>query len=365
MSFVNLKKMLIRLFILILVLGIVSGISIGLLYTGTTYYDYTDSDWENFSYTPRYNESNWNLLLDGHSHTHFSDGSLTPRQNILWHLSLGYNAIIITDHNTFTGAEEAREIARTEFNDTIKVFIGVEWTTARCHLDLILPPSVQKENYSKLLDAKKGIAYAPTDEEMQNIISETHNLGGIVVVNHFLWSEKFLNDHPSRQQYYEWGADYIEVINENAPDSTSIEFCQDNGLGIITGTDMHQPGPVYSWTTINVTEFTEEAIFTELKEKRTYYIFNGFSSPYDVVHQIDPLYIALYPFIKIGEMFDEMYRREVYRVQFVVFLLYVFGGFTFSELIRMTYRLLKWRYKKRKKIKEHKEKKVNHNQVKK
>ncbi|MCK4973335.1 MAG: hypothetical protein KAS52_08430, partial [Candidatus Heimdallarchaeota archaeon] len=112
-------------------------------------------------------------------------------------------------------------------------------------------------------------------------------------------------------------------------------------------------------------EFTEEAIFTELKEKRTYYIFNGFSSPYDVVHQIDPLYIALYPFIKIGEMFDEMYRREVYRVQFVVFLLYVFGGFTFSELIRLTYRLLKWRYKKRKKTKEHQEKKVNHNQVKK
>ncbi len=357
--------MLIRLSILILILGIISGISIGLLFTGTTYYNYTDSDWENFSYAPRYNESNWNIILDGHSHTHFSDGSLTPKQNILWHLSLGYNAIVITDHNTFTGAEEAREIARTEYNDTIKVFIGVEWTTARCHLDLVLPPNIQKENYSKLLDNKKGLAYSPTNEEMQNIISETHNLGGIVVVNHFLWSEKFLSDHPTRQQYYEWGADYIEIINENAPDSTSIEFCQDNGLGIITGTDMHQPGPVYSWTTINITEFTEEAIFTELKEKRTQYIFNGFSSPYDVEHQIDPLYVALYPFIKIGEMFDEMYRQEVYRVQFVVFLLYVFGGFAFSELIRLTYRSLKWSHKKRKKVKEHQEKKENHNQVKK
>lgn len=363
MRFDNVKKILVRFSILILVLGIVSGISIGLLFTGTTYYNYTDTDWENFSYTPRYNESNWNILLDGHSHTQFSDGSLTPRQNILWHHSLGYNAIVITDHNTFAGAEEAREIARTELNDTIKVLIGVEWTTARCHLDLIIPPSIQKENYSKLLDAKKGIAYSPTDEEMQNIISETHNLGGLVVVNHFLWSEEFLIDHPSRQQYHDWGADYIEVINENAPDSTSIEFCKNSGLGIITGTDMHQPGPVYSWTTINVTEFTEEAIFSELMERDTYYIFNGFSSPYDVDHQIDPFYILLYPLIKIGEMYDEMYRRELYRVQFMVFLLYVFGGFTFSELIRLMFRLLKWRYKKRKKMKEHREKKINPKQV--
>ncbi|MBY8999948.1 MAG: PHP domain-containing protein [Candidatus Heimdallarchaeota archaeon] len=351
MRFIDFRKTLIRFFILILALGVISGISIGLMFTGTTYYDYNDSDWDNFYYTPRYNESNWNLLLDSHSHTHFSDGSLTPRQNILWHISLGYEAIVITDHNTFTGAEEALEIARIEFNDTIKVLIGVEWTTARCHLDLILPPNATKENYSKLLDQRKGITYTPSDEEMQSIINNTHTLGGLVVVNHFLWSAEYLNNHPTRQQYLDWGVDYIEIINESAPDSTSVDFCLNNSLGVITGTDMHQPGPVYSWTTLNVSEFSEEAIFTELKERRTHYIYNGFSSPYEVEHKIDPIYITLYPLIKIGEMFDEMYRREIYRVQFIVFLLYVIGGFIFTELIRLMFRLLKWRFKKRKKLK--------------
>ena len=126
----------------------------------------------------------------------------------------------------------------------------------------------------------------------------------------------------------------------------------------------HQPDSVYSWTTINVTDFSEEAIFSELEERHTYYIFNGFSSPYEVDHQIDSLYIILYPFIKIGEMYDEMYRREIYRVQFLVFLLYVFGGFAFSEIIRLAYRSKKWSFKKSRKLKENQEKTVNLNEVK-
>ncbi|MHA1401784.1 MAG: PHP domain-containing protein, partial [Candidatus Heimdallarchaeaceae archaeon] len=126
------------------------------------------------------------MLLDGHSHTYYSDGYLSPKQNLLWHISMGFNAIVLTDHNTFDGVEEIRRIAREEFNDTIKVLRGFEWTTDRCHLNVILPPEVEPEEYESLVTFK-SYSYTPTDAEIKQLIDQAHNIGALVVVNHILW----------------------------------------------------------------------------------------------------------------------------------------------------------------------------------
>ena len=93
---------------------------------------------------------------------------------------MGFNAIALTDHNTFEGINEIRQIARTEFNDTIKVLIGIEWTTDKCHLNFILPPDTLEEDYNQLV-THSGYAYTPTDQEVQDVIDNTHLLGGIVI----------------------------------------------------------------------------------------------------------------------------------------------------------------------------------------
>ncbi len=349
MNWKYLKKLALRFVILNIVLWGLIGISVPLLFSGPHKYSYTDSDWDDFSFKPNYNESRWNVLLDGHSHTKYSDGHLTPRQNILWHVSLGFNAMVLTDHNTFDGINEIRQIAREEYNDTIKVLVGMEWTTDKCHLNVIVPPDTTEEDWETLLTSKSS-TYTPSDAEIQNLISLTHSIGGLVVVNHYLWSQSFCRDQPSRQQFYDWGVDYIEVINENEFDNESYYFCLDNNVGIITGSDMHHAEPVYAWTTLNVSEFSEQAIFDELKAKRTDFIFTGIASPYDVDHKINPTYIIGFPLIKFGEMFKEMYSSEAYGAQLTVFLVYVYGAFIVVEVLRFFVPKIKKKIKDRKKV---------------
>ena len=319
-------KLLLNFLIFTLVIFAAIGISIPLIINPVSHYAYTDSDWDDFSYTPQYNHSEWNVLLDPHSHTYYSDGHLSPRQNLLWHLSMGFNAMVLTDHNTFEGVEEIRNIARTEYNDSIKVFVGMEWTTDRIHMNLILPPNATAEEYETLITFN-SYAYTPTDDEIQEIIDLTHGLGGVITVNHIPWSMDFTTNHPTRQQLFNWGIDNIEVINEETFDNESYYFCLDNGLGMLAGTDMHTAEAVYSWTSLNVTEFTEEAIFAEIKARQTGLIFNGIASPYPIVHEINPAYIAVYPLTQFGLFFKSMYSSGMLGIQLSIFFAYLYGTF--------------------------------------
>ncbi|MHA1202990.1 MAG: PHP domain-containing protein, partial [Candidatus Heimdallarchaeaceae archaeon] len=299
------------------------GSSIPFAFDGHPKFKYTDTDWDDFNYVPEYNHSSWNVLLDPHSHTFVSDGFLTPRQNILWHISMGFNAMVLTDHNTFENVEEIRQIARDEYNDTIKVFAGLEWTTDRIHMNIILPPNVTKAQYETLITFR-SYAYTPSNEEMQD----------------FIQSQDYTSDHPTRQELFDWGIDYIEIVNGNEYDNESYYFCLDNGVGMITGTDMHAPDEVYCWTTLNATEFTEEAIFTEIKARNTGFIFTGISSSYPIEHPLNPSYVALFPLIKLGEFFDSMYSSGAFGAAFGTFLGYIYGIFIVVEALLFLIRKL-------------------------
>jgi len=309
------------------------GVSIPLMVGGPAEYRYFDSDWDDFNYVPEYNSSRWNILYDGHSHTKYSDGHLTPRQNLLWHIAMGFNAMALTDHNTFVGVEEIRQLARTEFNDSIKVLIGVEWTTDRCHLNLIFPPNATIAVCEAIIPSKSYI-FTPTDVEIQQVIDSTHVLGGIVIVNHYLSTERITDNHPTRQQYLQWEVDYIESVNTDEYDGVSYQFCIDNGLGVIATTDMHEPEPVYGWTTLNAFEFTEEAIFNELKARRTDFIYDPAGSPYDVEHKRNKAYTISFPLIKFGQIFKGIYSSGYFATQLAVFLMYFYGAFILVEVFR-------------------------------
>ena len=310
------------------------GVSIPLMVGGPAEYRYYDNDWDDFSYVPEYNTSRWNVLFDGHSHTKYSDGHLTPRQNLLWHMAMGFNAIALTDHNNFDGIEEIRQIARTEFNESIKVLVGVEWTTSRCHINLIFPPNASIAECDEIIPSR-SYTYTPTDDEIQQVIDSTHDLGGIVMVNHYLSTARSTDKHPTREQYLQWEVDYIESANKDEYDDISYQFCIDNGLGVIATTDMHEPEPVYGWTTLNVSEFTEEAIFNELKARRTDFIYDPAGSPYDVEHKRNRAYTIVFPLIEFGKIFKGIYQSGYFATQLAVFLMYFYGAFIMYEVFRI------------------------------
>lgn len=63
---------------------------------------------------------------------------------------------------------------------------------------------------------------------------------GLVIANHFPWdlNDNTLVDVPTIQQLYDWGVDYVEVVNGDTFDLQSYFFAekQNPKMGVITGT---------------------------------------------------------------------------------------------------------------------------------
>ena len=61
-------------------------------------------------------------VIDLHTHSNISDGSLTPTELIKRAISLNISAIALTDHDTTDGVEEAKKAA----GNKIEFIPGIE-----------------------------------------------------------------------------------------------------------------------------------------------------------------------------------------------------------------------------------------------
>ena len=313
-----------------LFVGIIIGCSVLVKIYGPDTYEFQNGDWEGIHYTPDYNETEWSVLLDGHSHTTNSDGRLTPEQNIQWHLAYGFNAAVITDHNNIKGALQARAIARSQYNDSIKILIGLEWTTDRIHMNIIGMSDDFVDHFSSR-DTFPIPPRNPSDAQIRDIIATTHSLGGIVVVNHYTRNSL---DKPTREQLFTWGVDYFEIVNDDnygksVYDGSSEEFSRERGLGTITGSDMHDPTEmnVHGWTLMNTTEFTEESIFMELRSRSTDKLYNSTGVSDTASHQLNVWAVPFLPLKYVGKMFLGIIDfPAINLVDIMIFFGYIDGG---------------------------------------
>lgn len=85
--------LLVRVLTLIAIIGVLAGIGIGLTYTDglpdPDDYSNLEFNWtiSPSSYLRPYNSTfKYNVLLDGHSHSTYSDGKMTVRQLLDWHI---------------------------------------------------------------------------------------------------------------------------------------------------------------------------------------------------------------------------------------------------------------------------------------
>jgi len=317
----------------------------------------------NWTYVPTYQPvnssfNNYTILLDGHSHTVYSDGALSPEQNIQWHIANGFNAAVISDHNTAKGGSIAQQIAREKYSDQIKVLVAEEYTCCRLHMNLIFPPWI---NATGLINSTAW----PTDEELQQVINQTHQLGGIASINHIPWSYPRLYDIPTLEQLFSWGLDYVEVVNQGTFDYQSYRYAIENGMGVITGTDMHRPdGGVNGWTTLIPSNFSEEAIFEALKSKQTSFLYNAIASPYSASPQTTVSNYVLDPLFRLGGAISGYYAYETsawsfndqwcYPPHMVIFwdqigiaIVWFAFSFAFFEILRQVFTYLFEKYRKK------------------
>jgi hypothetical protein len=204
------------------------------------------------------------ILLDTHSHTIASDGWMTPEQNIRWHIANGYQAFVLTDHNTDKNNKPSVELQ--EKYPEILIIPGYEWTANRIHL-----------NFLGIEEFPDKVPSNPTDEEIKNAIKKAHELGAVVQIDHITWTldRPLLQSgdlvHPTREQLLEWDVDGFEINNEMRwydPKTVHwIENLKRDGNQkiankfISTGTDIHNP--IKEWAT----GWTELILTVEEKSK--------------------------------------------------------------------------------------------------
>ncbi len=283
-------------------------------------YDNTSFNWK---YDLDYNETKYNIVLDQHSHTNYSDGILHLEQNILWHIAHGFNAMFLSDHNTLANAGELQTLAQ-KYKEVIVVMQGMEWTTNRVHLNLLG------------INTLVPIPTSPvSDEEIQAAINNTHAQGGVVVVNHIPWSLERTPEHPTRAELLSWGVDYIEIVNENIYDYNSDSWCNDTGgFGKITGTDMHKPMNAHAWTLLKTANFTAEGIMEQLVIKNTSIIFDEAGSIDRSVNVPTTGSRILEPLILLGRFFIN-YKTTPSSTNWAsvgIFIGYLVGGYLAIEL---------------------------------
>ncbi len=116
-----------------------------------------------------YDKTKWNVVLDSHIHTKASDGKLTAEQCIKYHQSVGFNACVITEHNTMKNVRKVLEL-KEKYKKEFNLIPGVEYTTMRIHICLIGITD---------WDCKK-ISTRPTNDQIKQAIKKVHDKGGFV-----------------------------------------------------------------------------------------------------------------------------------------------------------------------------------------
>jgi len=338
------KAFIIRMIIFVVLVGGLIGGSLSALINIRGQYLYRDGDWHD-RYIPSYNQSAYNILFDSHSHTLQSGGALTPEQNIQYHIAMGYNSCVITDKlsddiSCWDSTRAALRIARENYSSQILVLIGIEWGSDRGHYNIILPP-----NTTALDDYMTQIPYYgsnPSDLQIQQFINAVHAIGGVVIVDHLLYSLPIMPTHPSRENLTKWGIDYYEVVNDADFDYDSYLECKTSGVGMIGTTGMHIPDEtfVHGWTLLNSLNWSEQAIFDEIKYRKTELLYQSFAVPYNATHLVNPAYVIFRPLRQLGEMIYEYFpgKYAVDWTGFSIFLFYFGISFIFSELSRNIFR---------------------------
>lgn len=245
------------------------------------------------------------IYLDGHSHARYSDGHLTPEQLIQWGISNGYNAMVVTDHNSINGGLEASRIAKQKYSNDMVIIVGEEFTCCRIHMNLWHI----NETILHSCEKNKTLCAFPTDNQLKWVINRTHELGGLVIVNHHYWSQEReyrrdvsrLVDHPSIDDLIDWGVDGFEVYHKNVFDLTVYQKSKKAGRLCVTGSDIHSPMSAYSWTTFYTSNYSADGIIQALKKsipgKSHTFLVDPIGTPLPKDHQPQPtvLYYLLLP----------------------------------------------------------------------
>lgn len=117
-----------------------------------------------------------------------------------------------------------------------------------------------------------------------------------------------LPNHPSLSDLKAWGVDGFEIINQGTFDYPTMQFCQENNLIQMTGTDVHYPDvPANAWTLVQTANYTKESILNEIKARRTSFLFDPTGTNTRSYPSENSAYWKLAPLTTLGDYFNSFY----------------------------------------------------------
>lgn len=199
-------------------------------------------------------------LIDFHVHTWYSDGSLSPADRVEWYIQQGITGAAFTDHDNMRGAIEAKQYVEQN-NRPFVVILAQEYTDLVHDIHLNIYGTTEQfaplDQYSPLYPDVHFV-------NVSDCIMAAKVAGGFVIVNHY-------SGLPGSPYTYadllSWGIDGFELVNGGHEHSDDIrQFCNDNGLACVGGTDEHMNKDVNTFVKITLPDPSNVgAMFAALK----------------------------------------------------------------------------------------------------
>ena len=175
-------------------------------------------------------------MIDLHTHTFFSDGTLTPSELIYRAKLAGYTAIAITDHGDYTNFDHIIPRMKKAASDlskyyNIKVIPGIEIT--------YVPPEKIKDavKLCRKLGAKIVVIHGQTPAE---IVPEGTNLSGIIAKADIIAHPGYISDEEALLAA-KLGV-CLEITTRNGHNATNAHVAKaaiKAGAKLVLNTDTH------------------------------------------------------------------------------------------------------------------------------
>ena len=200
------------------------------------------------------------ILVDFHSHSTESDGWLTPEERVMWYIQHGIHVAAISDHDTPDGSLRAQKFVE-EHDLDFTVMMAQEYSASDNHLNIY---GLEE----RIIPIESEYEGGPTAMNISEMIEYVKGKGGYVTVNHYNREED--RTPYSLEDYRDMGVDGFEIINKQDLQTENIrEFCLDNNLIALSGSDMHFNHELYSFIRLKLNDpgnYSLDNIFESLSK---------------------------------------------------------------------------------------------------
>lgn len=201
------------------------------------------------------------FLADFHIHSTFSDGKLAIPELVDIYGSRGFGAIAITDHlcedNTILGRASAYlgcSLTRATFPLYVEI-LRSEAQRAWDQYGMVVIPGVEltknslNDHRSSHIVALGIEQYLPADGDVVSLVDKIHNVGGIAIAAHPVWTRKI-----EKQSYHLWAhrEELRSVFDawEVASGPYLFPEVAEEKLPMIASSDLHQRRQLTSWKSV-------------------------------------------------------------------------------------------------------------------